>query len=61
MYGPFTNEELVGRAIKDRRDHVVLATKFGNVRTADGGWGGVSGKPEYQQVAMPHCSDWALR
>ncbi|GAB4466759.1 MAG: hypothetical protein OHK0037_22820 [Elainellaceae cyanobacterium] len=34
MYGPFTNEELVGRAIKDRRDQVVLATKFGNVRTA---------------------------
>ncbi len=47
MYGPFTNEELVGRAIKDRRDQVVLATKFGNVRTADGGWLGVSGKPDY--------------
>lgn len=47
MYGPFTNEELVGRAIRDRRDQVILATKFGNVRTADGGWGGVCGTPEY--------------
>ncbi len=47
MYGPFTNEQLVGKAIKDRRDQVVLATKFGNVRTEDGGWKGVNGKPEY--------------
>ncbi|AFY74902.1 putative oxidoreductase, aryl-alcohol dehydrogenase like protein [Synechococcus sp. PCC 7502] len=47
MYGPFTNEKLVGQAIKDRRDQVVLATKFGNVRTAEGGWLGISGKPEY--------------
>jgi aryl-alcohol dehydrogenase-like predicted oxidoreductase len=47
MYGPFTNEQLVGRAIKDRRNQVVLATKFGNVRTEDGGWLGISGKPEY--------------
>jgi aryl-alcohol dehydrogenase-like predicted oxidoreductase len=47
MYGPFTNEKLVGRAIKDRRDAVIIATKFGNVRTADGAWLGVSGKPEY--------------
>jgi aryl-alcohol dehydrogenase-like predicted oxidoreductase len=51
MYGPFTNEQLVGRAIQDRRDQVVLATKFGNVRTADGGWLGISGKPEYVQQA----------
>jgi aryl-alcohol dehydrogenase-like predicted oxidoreductase len=51
MYGPFTNEQLVGRAIKDRRDQVVLATKFGNVRTEDGGWLGVSGKPEYVRQA----------
>jgi aryl-alcohol dehydrogenase-like predicted oxidoreductase len=51
MYGPFTNEKLVGRAIKDRRDLVVLATKFGNVRTEDGGWLGVSGKPEYVHQA----------
>jgi len=47
VYGPFTNEELVGRAIRDRRDRVVLATKFGNVRGADGSWGGVNGRPEY--------------
>lgn len=57
MYGPFTNEELVGRAIKDRRDQVVLATKFGNVRTADGGWGGVNGKPEY----VKQCCDASLK
>ena len=47
IYGPFTNEELVGRAIRDRRDRVVLATKFGNVRTADGKWLGINGRPEY--------------
>src|SRR5438105_8897983 len=47
IYGPFTNEQLVGRAIKDRRDKVTLATKFGNVRGEDGSWRGVSGKPEY--------------
>ncbi|MBC1219754.1 aldo/keto reductase [Nostoc sp. UCD121] len=51
MYGPFTNEQLVGKAIKDRRDQVVLATKFGNVRTEDGGWQGISGKPEYVHQA----------
>ncbi len=51
MYGPFTNEQLVGRAIRNRRDQVVLATKFGNVRTKDGGWAGVNGKPEYVQQA----------
>ncbi|MEH2347836.1 MAG: aldo/keto reductase [Nostoc sp.] len=51
MYGPFTNEQLVGKAIKDRRDKVVLATKFGNVRTEDGGWKGISGKPEYVHEA----------
>lgn len=51
MYGPFTNEELVGRAISDRRDRVILATKFGNVRSADGGWLGISGKPEYVHQA----------
>ena len=47
MYGPFTNEKLVGKAIKDRRDRVILATKFGNVRSAEGGWLGINGKPEY--------------
>jgi aryl-alcohol dehydrogenase-like predicted oxidoreductase len=47
MYGPFTNEQLVGRAIAGRRDEVVLATKFGNERTPDGGMVGVNGRPEY--------------
>lgn len=51
MYGPFTNEELVGRAIADRRDRVILATKFGNVRTTDGGWAGINGSPEYVRQA----------
>ena len=46
MYGPFTNEKLVGEAISDRRDQVVLATKFGNERREDGSWVGVNGKPE---------------
>src|SRR3954453_16249887 len=47
MYGPFTNEQLVGRAIAGRRDEVVLATKFGNERTPDGGRVGINGRPEY--------------
>ena len=47
VYGPFTNEELVGRAIRDRRDCVVLATKFGNMRSPDGAWQGINGRPEY--------------
>ncbi len=51
MYGPFTNEQLVGRAIKDRREQVVIATKFGNVRSADGGWHGISGQPDYVRQA----------
>ncbi|WP_242344469.1 aldo/keto reductase [Anaeromyxobacter terrae] len=51
MYGPFKNEELVGRAIRDRRDRVVLATKFGNERRADGTWVGVNGRPEYVRSA----------
>src|SRR5438270_14017089 len=46
MYGPFTNEELVGSAIRGRRGEVVLATKFGNVRGADGSFLGISGRPE---------------
>src|SRR5438132_2294724 len=44
MYGPFTNEELVGRAIRDRRDRVVLATKFGNQRGESGAFLGVNGR-----------------
>jgi aryl-alcohol dehydrogenase-like predicted oxidoreductase len=51
IYGPFTNERLVGRAIRDRRDAVVLATKFGNVRTEDGKFLGINGKPEYVRQA----------
>jgi aryl-alcohol dehydrogenase-like predicted oxidoreductase len=51
MYGPFTNEVLVGRAIKGRRDEVVLATKFGNVRSADGAFLGIRGTPEYVRQA----------
>jgi aryl-alcohol dehydrogenase-like predicted oxidoreductase len=47
MYGPFTNEILVGKAIRGKRDQVVLATKFGNVRGEDGSFLGVSGKPDY--------------
>ena len=50
-YGPKTNEELVGRAIKDRRDRVAIATKFGFVRRPDGSWAGVSGRPEYVRQA----------
>jgi len=51
MYGPFTNEVLVGRAIAGRRDDVVLATKFGNERRPDGSRVGVNGKPEYVHKA----------
>ena len=40
MYGPFTNEKLLGRAIRTRREEVVLATKFGNERREDGSWVG---------------------
>ena len=47
MYGPFTNEVLVGEAIKSRRAEVVLATKFGNERLADGTFVGVNGSPDY--------------
>ena len=63
MYGPFTNEQLVGRAIRDRRDEVVLATKFGNMRGDDGGFLGISGKADYvrkscdaslQRLAVDH-------
>lgn len=57
MYGPFINEELVGRAIRDRRDQVVIATKFGNVRTPDGGWQGINGRPEY----VRQCCDASLQ
>jgi len=57
MYGPFTNERLVGRAIAGRRAEVVLATKFGNERREDGSWIGVNGRPEY----VRRCCDASLQ
>jgi aryl-alcohol dehydrogenase-like predicted oxidoreductase len=51
MYGPFTNEELVGRAVKGNRERYVIATKFGNERRPDGSWVGINGKPEYVKKA----------
>lgn len=56
-YGPFTNEELLGRALAGRRDRVVLATKFGNIRRPDGAFSGVNGAPEY----VPQACDASLR
>jgi aryl-alcohol dehydrogenase-like predicted oxidoreductase len=57
MYGPFTNEVLVGRAIRGRRDQVTLATKFGNQRHPDGTWIGINGRPEY----VRSCCDASLQ
>ncbi|MDH3383220.1 MAG: aldo/keto reductase, partial [Deltaproteobacteria bacterium] len=57
IYGVGRNEDLVGKAIRDRREKAVLATKFGNVRGADGSWLGVNGKPEY----VRSCFDASLR
>jgi aryl-alcohol dehydrogenase-like predicted oxidoreductase len=54
MYGPYTNEELVGRAIKGRREEVILATKFSVVRGEDGSFLGVNGRPEYVAAACEH-------
>ncbi|MCH7549314.1 MAG: aldo/keto reductase, partial [Candidatus Krumholzibacteriota bacterium] len=51
MYGPFKNEELVGRALADRRDRAVIATKFAILRKADGSVTGISGKPDYVKSA----------
>jgi aryl-alcohol dehydrogenase-like predicted oxidoreductase len=51
MYGPFTNERLVGKAIVARRSEIQLATKFGNERRADGSWVGINGRPEYVRAA----------
>jgi aryl-alcohol dehydrogenase-like predicted oxidoreductase len=56
MYGPFTNEQLVGKAIRGRRDQVVLSTKFGNVRGEDGTFRGVNGRPDYVRA----CCDASL-
>jgi len=57
VYGSGTNEELVGRALKGRRDRAVLATKFGNVRGNDGAWLGLNGKPDY----VKRAADASLR
>jgi len=57
MYGSGRNEELVGRAIRGRRDGVIVATKFGNVRNPDGTFKGVNGKPEY----VRQCCDASLK
>jgi aryl-alcohol dehydrogenase-like predicted oxidoreductase len=51
MYGPFTNEQLVGKAVAGRRDEIQLATKFGNERRADGSRVGINGSPEYVRSA----------
>jgi aryl-alcohol dehydrogenase-like predicted oxidoreductase len=51
MYGPFSNEKLVGAAIAGRREEVVLATKFGNERRSDGSWVGINGRPDYVRAA----------
>jgi len=56
MYGGGRNEELVGRALRGRRDGVIIATKFGNVRNADGSFKGVNGKPDY----VRQCCDASL-
>jgi len=51
MYGPFTNERLIGRAIAGHRDEVVVATKFGNEHRPDGSWIRINGEPEYVRRA----------
>jgi len=57
MYGPFTNEELLGKALVNRRQKVILATKFGIKRGKDGAWLGISGSPEY----VTACCDASLK
>jgi aryl-alcohol dehydrogenase-like predicted oxidoreductase len=57
IYGLGSNEELVGKALRDRRRQAVLATKFGNVRGKDGSWLGVNGKPDYVRA----CCEASLR
>src|SRR5690242_421180 len=57
VYGRGSNEELVGRALRGRREQAVLATKFGNVRASDGRWLGVNGRPEY----VAQCCEASLR
>lgn len=57
MYGPFHNEELLGKALRGKRDQVVIATKFGNVRGQDGSFLGIDGRPEYVRA----CIDASLK
>lgn len=57
VYGLGRNEELVGKALRDRRQEAVLATKFGNVRGKDGSWLGQNGKPDY----VRSCCEASLR
>lgn len=57
MYGPFTNEELVGKAIRGKRHRYIVATKFGNIRSPDGRFLGISGKPDY----VKQCCDASLK
>lgn len=57
MYGPFKNEELVGKALKGKRDRAIIATKFGNVRGEDGSFRGIQGSPEYVRA----CIDASLK
>ena len=57
MYGVGRNEELIGKAIKGKRDKVVIATKFGNMRGSDGAFLGVNGKPDY----VRKCCDESLK
>ncbi len=56
IYGPHTNERLVGAALRDRRDEAVIATKFGIMRDENGGWLGTNGKPDYVRA----CCDASL-
>ncbi len=57
MYGPFTNEELLGKFLQGRRSQIVVATKFGNQRSPDGRFLGINGKPEY----VLQCCDASLK
>jgi aryl-alcohol dehydrogenase-like predicted oxidoreductase len=57
VYGPLINEELVGKAVRGRREKFLIATKFGHVRTPEGKFGGIDGRPEYLRA----CCDASLK
>lgn len=57
MYGPFTNEQLLGKALVNRREKIILATKFGVKRAQDGAWLGINGSPKYLKA----CCDDSLK